>query len=152
VTGSTAAPTSEVPRGATAATEPQQVATTTTAVLTVATTAPSALLASTPTGGDQVAVVDVPDDDVSPPRWGQWENLPAPAPEPPVGVLVMREDDCVMSGCPTHGDEASLLRAALPASDGTAGTPGAGAGFSEAQAEQALWQGLRSRMAHLLGS
>jgi hypothetical protein len=70
-----------------------------------------------------VAVVDVPDDDVSPPGWGQWENLPAPAPEPPVGVLVMREDGCVMSRCPTHGDEASSLRAALPASDGTAAHP-----------------------------
>jgi hypothetical protein len=54
-----------------------------------------------------------------------------------------------MSGCPTHGDEASLLRAALPASDGTAGTPGAGAGFSEAQAEQALWQGFHDHIASL---
>jgi hypothetical protein len=70
--------------------EPQQVATTTAAVMTVAITAPSALPASDPAGGNQVAVVDVPDDDVPPPGWGQWENLPAPAPEPPVVVLVMR--------------------------------------------------------------
>jgi hypothetical protein len=55
------------------------VASATTTVLTVATTASSALPASAPAGGDQVAVVDVPDDDVPPPGWGQWENLPTPA-------------------------------------------------------------------------
>jgi hypothetical protein len=115
-----AATTSELPRGAAIATEPQQVATATTKVVTVATTAPSALLASAPADGDQVAVVDVPDDDVPPPGWGQWENLPAPAPEPPLGVLVMREDDCVMSGRPTHDAEASSSRTVLPALDDTA--------------------------------
>jgi hypothetical protein len=40
--------------------------------------------------------MDVPDDDAPPPGWGQWENWPAPAPEPATGVLVMREDGCVM--------------------------------------------------------
>jgi hypothetical protein len=84
------------------------VATATTAVMTVATTAPLVLLAPAHAGGNLVAVVDVPDDDVPPPGWGQWESLPAPAPEPLVGVLVMRENDCVMSGRPTHGAEASL--------------------------------------------
>jgi hypothetical protein len=103
VTGSTAEATSEPPRSVAAATEPRQVETTTTAVITVATTALSTFPAPAPTGGNQVAVVDVPDDDVPPPGWGQWENLPAPAPEPSVGVLVMREDDCVMSRRPTHG-------------------------------------------------
>jgi hypothetical protein len=87
-----AATTSEPLRGAATATEPQQVATATTAVMTVVTTAPSALPASAPASGNQVVVVDVPDDDVPLPGWGQWENMPAPAPEPPVGVLVMRED------------------------------------------------------------
>jgi hypothetical protein len=124
------------------------VATATTVVVTVAATAPSVLLAPAPTGGNQVAVVDVPDDDVPPPRWGQWESLLALAPEPPVGVLVMREDGCVMSGCPTHGAEASSSRATLPASNGTAARPeqelehvnAQPAHFSEAQAEQALWR------------
>jgi hypothetical protein len=41
------------------------------AVMTTATTTPSVLSASAPAGGNQVAVVDVPDDDVSPPGWGQ---------------------------------------------------------------------------------
>jgi hypothetical protein len=40
-----------------------------------------------------------------------------------VGVLVMREDDCVMSGCLTHSAEASSFRAALPASGGIAARP-----------------------------
>jgi hypothetical protein len=124
------------------------VASATTAVLTVATTAPSALPTSASAGADQVAVVDVPDDDVPPPGWGQWENLPAPALEPLVGVLVMREDDCMISGRSMHGAEASLSRAALPTSDGTATRPeqerervnAPPVHFSEAQAEQALWQ------------
>jgi hypothetical protein len=101
--------------------------------------------------------VDVPDDDVSPPGWGQWESLPAPAPEPPVGVLVMREDGCVMSGCPTHGAEVSSSRAALPASDGTATrleqererVNAPLAHFNEAQTEQALWQEFRDHGASL---
>jgi hypothetical protein len=49
-----------------------------------------------PTTVDQAAVVEIPDDDAPPPGWGQWENWPAPAPEPAAGVLVMREDGCVM--------------------------------------------------------
>jgi hypothetical protein len=108
-----------------------------------------------PAGGNQVAVVDVPEDDVPPPGWGQWENVPAPTPEPPVGVLVMREDDCVMSGRPTHGAEPSSSRAALPASDGTAVRPeqervnAPPAHFIEAQAEQALWQEFRDHGASL---
>jgi hypothetical protein len=58
------------------------------AVMTMATSAPSVSPALAPAGGDQVAVVEIPEDDAPPPRWGQWENLSAPAPEPPVGVLV----------------------------------------------------------------
>jgi hypothetical protein len=69
-----------------AATGPQQV----TAATTMAATAPSILLVPAPVSGSQVAVVDVPDNDTPPPRWDQWEILSAPAPEPPVGVLVMR--------------------------------------------------------------
>jgi hypothetical protein len=63
--------------------------------------------------------VEIPDDDASPPGWGQWENWPAPAPEPAAGVSVMREDDCVMPRHPTHGAEASSSRAGPPAPDGT---------------------------------
>jgi hypothetical protein len=60
-----------------------------------------------PIAGDRAAVVEIPDDDAPPPGWGQWENWPAPAPEPAAGVLVMWEDDCVMPRRPTHGAEAS---------------------------------------------
>jgi hypothetical protein len=69
-----------------AATGPQQV----TVATTMAATVPSILLAPSPVSGSQVVVVDVPDNDTPPPRWDQWEILSAPAPEPPVGVLVMR--------------------------------------------------------------
>jgi hypothetical protein len=82
VTGSTAAATSEASRSVAADTKPQQVSTATTAVMTVAVTAPSILSVPAPAGGNQVVVVEVPDDDAPPPGWGQWESLPAPAPEP----------------------------------------------------------------------
>jgi hypothetical protein len=118
-----AAATSEAPRSAAAATEPQQVATTTTVIMTMAVTAPSILPVPAPAGDNQVAVVEIQDEAVLLPRWDQWGILPAPAPERSVGVLVMREDGCVMSGRLAHGAEASLSRAALPASDGTAAHP-----------------------------
>jgi hypothetical protein len=111
--------TSEAPRSVAAATKLQQV----TAVTTTAVTAPSILPAPTPVSGSQVAVVDVPDDDSLPPGWDQWGSLPALAPEPPVGVLVMRDDDCMMSGRPADGAEASSSRPVLPALDGTAVRP-----------------------------
>jgi hypothetical protein len=56
---------------------------------------------------DQVPMVEVLDDDAPPPEWGQWENWPATAPEPAAGVLVVREDSCVVPRQPTHGAEAS---------------------------------------------
>jgi hypothetical protein len=93
------------------------------AVMTMAVTTPSILPAPALAGGSQVTVVEIPDDDVPPPGWDQWVSLPTPAPEPPMGVLVMREDGCVMSGRPAHGAEASSLRAALPASGGPAARP-----------------------------
>jgi hypothetical protein len=60
----------------------------------------------------------------------------------------MREDSCMMSWPSAHGAEASSSRAALPAPDGTATrleqererAIAPSAHFSEAQAEQALWQ------------
>jgi hypothetical protein len=57
----------------------------------------------------------------------------------------MREDGCVMSGRPTHGVVASSSRAALRTTmcqeQERVSTPPAH--FSEAQAEQALWQEFR---------
>jgi hypothetical protein len=69
----------------------------------------------------------------------------------------MREDGCVMPRHPTHSVEASSLRAALPAPDGIAARPEheqehasvPPAHFSEAQAEQALWQEFRDHDASL---
>jgi hypothetical protein len=68
------------------------------------------------------------------------------------GVIVMRKDGCGMPRHPTHGVEASSSRAALPAPAGTAARPeqerehasAPPAHFSEAQAEQALWQQFRN--------
>jgi hypothetical protein len=77
----------EPPCSVAATTESQHAATATTAVTTVGATAPSALLAPALADDNQVEVVDVPDDDVPPPRWGKWESLSTPAPEPPVGCL-----------------------------------------------------------------
>jgi hypothetical protein len=70
-----------------------------------------------------------------------------PAPEPAAGVLVMREDGCVMPWHMTHDVKASSPCAALPAPDGAATRPDQEqehasvppAHFSEAQAKQALW-------------
>jgi hypothetical protein len=119
---------------------------------TVAATASSAVPpAPVPTAVDQATVVEIPDDDTPPPGWGHWENWPAPAPEPAAGVLMMREDGCVMPWRLTHGAEASSSRAGLPAPNTVvvqleqerepASAPPAY--FNEAQAEQALWQEFR---------
>jgi hypothetical protein len=74
-------------------------------------------------------------------------NLPAPAPEPPTGVLVVRDDGGVVPGCLADGAEASSSRGVLPTSDGTVARPQREreradaplAHFTSAQAEQALW-------------
>jgi hypothetical protein len=56
----------------------------------IAATATSAVPpAPVPTAVDQAAVLEIPDDNAPLPGWGQWENWPAPAPEPALGVLVM---------------------------------------------------------------
>jgi hypothetical protein len=41
------------------------------AVMTMAVTAPSILPVPAPAGGPQVAVVEIPDDDIPPPGWDQ---------------------------------------------------------------------------------
>jgi hypothetical protein len=66
--------TGEPPRSVAVATEPRQEATATTAVMTTATTAPTVPPAPAPAGGDRAAVVEIPDDDASPPGCGQWGN------------------------------------------------------------------------------
>jgi hypothetical protein len=63
---------------------------------------------------DREAAANAADDD-APPGWGQMRVQPALAPERLQGVLVMREDICVMSGRPTHGAGASTSHAASPA-------------------------------------
>jgi hypothetical protein len=114
---------SEAPRSVAIAAEPQQVAADTTTVITMAVTVPSILPAPAPVSGSQAVVVEVLDNDTPPPGWDQWGSLPAPALEPPVGVLVMRNDGCVMSGRPADDAEASSSYAVLPASDGAATRP-----------------------------
>jgi hypothetical protein len=107
----------EAPRSVAAAAEPQQAAAATTVVMTTAVTALSISLAPAPVSGSQVAVVEVPDNDTPPPGWDQWGSLPAPAPEPQVGALVVRDDG------PAGGAEASSSRTVLTASDGAAARP-----------------------------
>jgi hypothetical protein len=80
-----------------------------------ATAAPEVPPEPIPTAADQAAVVEIPDDDAPPPGWGQWENWPAPAPEPAAGVLVVREDGCMVPRRSSHGAEASSSHAGLPA-------------------------------------
>jgi hypothetical protein len=93
--------------GTVVATGSRQEAVAAVAATAAATAASAVPPASVPTASDRAAVVEIPNDDAPPPGWGQWENWPAPAPEPAAGVLVMWEDDCVMPRRPTHGAEAS---------------------------------------------
>jgi hypothetical protein len=102
----------EPPRGTTVVTGPQQEA-----VAAAATAARTVQPTLAPTTGERVAVVDILDDDAPPPGWGQWESWTTPAPEPAAGVLVMREDGCMMPRRQTHGAEASSSWATLPAPD-----------------------------------
>jgi hypothetical protein len=113
--------------------------------------------APAPIGDSQAAVVEIPDEDVPPPGWDQWVNLPALAPETPTGELVVRDDGGVAPGRPTDGVEASTSRAVLPVSDGAAArleqererADAPSAHFTSAQAEQALWQKFRDHSASL---
>jgi hypothetical protein len=114
--------------------------------MTTAVTAPSTSPA--PVSGSQAKVVEIPDDDdTPPPGWDQLGNLPAPAPEPPMRALVVRDDDRVTSGRPADDAEASSSRVVLPASDGAAVHPEQGRErtitppphFADTQAEQELW-------------
>jgi hypothetical protein len=116
--------------------------------MTTAVTAPSTPQVLAPVDDSHAAGVEIPDEDVLPPGWDQWVSLPAPSPEPPTGVLVVRDDNSVAPGRPADGAEASSSRGVLPASDGTAARPEQEreranvplAHFASTQAEQALWQ------------
>jgi hypothetical protein len=119
---STAA-TSEPPRGAAVAMESWHEVLATAVATAAATATPVVPPAPVPAAGDQAPVVDIPDDDAPLPGWGQWEIWPAPAPEPAAGVLVMREDGCVVPRQLTRGAEASSSRAVLPAPDVTVARP-----------------------------
>jgi hypothetical protein len=106
----------ELPLDTTVATGPQREVAAAVATTVTVTAVASVSAAPIPAAGDQ-AVVDIADDDAPPPRWGQWENWPRSAPESTVGVLVMREDCCVMLPSPAHDAKASPSRAVLPAPD-----------------------------------
>jgi hypothetical protein len=82
----------ESTHSAAAAVEPQQVVAAPTAAMTTTVTALSVLSVPAPVDDSQAVVVGIPDEDVPPPGWDQWVNLPAPAPKPPTGVLVVRDD------------------------------------------------------------
>jgi hypothetical protein len=127
------------------------------AVLTMTVTAPSISPAPAPVGGSQAVVEEVPDNDTPAPGLDQWGSLPAPAPELPVGALVVRDDGRVMSGRPADGAEASSSCAVLLASDGAAAYPKQEreraitlpAHFADTQAEQEMWQEFRDHGASL---
>jgi hypothetical protein len=121
--GSAATATSEGVLSVVAAVEPQQVVAALTAAMTTAVTAPSIPPVPTPVDDSQAAVVEIPDEDTLPPGWDQWGNLPTPAPELLMGVLVVRDDGGVAPGHPADGAEASSSRAVLPTSDGAGACP-----------------------------
>jgi hypothetical protein len=137
--------------------EPQQVVAALSAAMTTAVTASSTPSAPAPVDDSQAVVVEIPDEDVPPPGWDQWVNLPAPAPEPPTGVLVVMDAGGVAPGRPANGAEVSSSRGVLPASDGTTArterererADAPPAHFASAQAEQALWQEFRDHSASL---
>jgi hypothetical protein len=123
--------------------EPHQAVAALSTAMTTAVTAHSVPLAPALIDVSQAAVVEISDEDVPPPSWDQWVSLPAPAPEPPTGALMVRDDGGTSLGRPTDGVEASSSCAALPTSGGPAahsekerecvGAPPAH--FAEAQAE-----------------
>jgi hypothetical protein len=98
-------------------------------------------------GSSQATAVEIPDDDVPPPGWDQWESLPTPAPEPQEGALVRRWDGHMVTGGSRRGVEASSSRAAPPGlGEERVDEPPA---FADAQEEQQLWEELRDHGASL---
>jgi hypothetical protein len=107
----------------------------------------TAVIAPAPIDDSQAVVVEIPDDDVPPPSWDQWVSLPAPAPEPPTGALMVRDDGGATLGYPADSAGASSSRATLLASGGPPAHPeqereradAPPPHFVEAQVEQELW-------------
>jgi hypothetical protein len=100
-----------------------------------------------PAGGSRVEVVEVPDDDSSPPGWDQWASFPTRSPEPQEGALVRRHEGHMVAGERGHGAEASSSRAGHPAQvEGAIDDPPA---FADARGEQELWGELRRHGATL---
>jgi hypothetical protein len=103
-----------------------------------------------PIDDGQAAVVEIPDDDVPLLGWDQWVSLPAPAPKPPTGALVVRDDGSAALGCLADGAGASSSRATLPSLGGPMAHPeqereradAPPPHYVEAQAKQELWQEL----------
>jgi hypothetical protein len=147
VVRSAATAASKGPRSVAAAVEQQQAVAAPSVPMTTAVNALSVPPAPAPIGDSQAAVLEIPDEDVLPPGWDKWVSLPAPAPEPPTGALVVRDDGSMAPGHPTDGAEVSSSRGVVPALDGTAthSEPERERGnappahFASAQAEQALW-------------
>jgi hypothetical protein len=98
-------------------------------------------------GSSQAMAVEIPDDDVPPPGWDQWVNLPMPAPEPQAGALVRRWDGHMVAGGRGHGAEASSSHAG-PSASGE-GRVDESPAFADAQEEQQLWAELRDHGASL---
>jgi hypothetical protein len=92
-----AATVAELQQPATVA-ESQQAAMVRAATTVVEVAAPSNLPAPAAAGSPRAEVVEVPDDDVPPPGWDQWASLPASAPEPPTGALMVRGNDSAALG------------------------------------------------------
>jgi hypothetical protein len=91
--------------------------------------------------------VEIPDDDVPPPGWDQWVNLPMPAPESQAGALGTRWDGHMVAGGSRRGVEASLSRAAPPGlGEERVDEPPT---FADAQEEQQLWAELHDHGASL---
>jgi hypothetical protein len=99
-------------------------------------------------GSSPATAVEIPDDDVPPPEWDQWVNLPMPAPEPQAGALVRQWDDHMVAGGRGRGAEAFSSRGGPPAS-GEERVDEPPSHFADTQEEQQLWEELRDHGASL---
>jgi hypothetical protein len=112
---------------------------------------PSTLPAPAVAGSSQAVVAEIPDDDVLPPGWDQWESPAASSPEASAGALVVRGGVDAALGRPTDGAGASSSRAgpSTRPEQEQEHADAQPAHFVDAQAEQGLWQELRDHGASL---
>jgi hypothetical protein len=100
-----------------------------------------------PASGSWAFVVEVLDDDSSPPGWDQWVSFPTLSSKSQKGALVRRRDGHMVAGGRGHGAEASSSCVGHSTQvEGIAGDPPA---FADAQGEQELWGELRNHGATL---